>query len=453
MLGFILILFLLDGHVNWEVRATLAVTFLGIFLWITEMLSFGHTSIVILVMYIIFQVADLELILSGFATGAVFLIIGGMMFANAVNSTPLANRVVYFILKYTGNSPNSLLFGIILIPQILAIFIPTAAVRVSLILPVILSLISILQIHNEVGLKKQMMLAVSYGGTISGIGLLPAAVSNVIVVELLYFYTGTIISYFDWFLYTFPIWFLSIPITWYVVKQSSSTEDLHLDNVKKETIQQITKLGPLSREELKCIIILVFTVMLWTTQPLHGLHPSVVTLLSAAVMGMPFIGVTEWKVISKINIDTVLLVGTTMSIGIVMIETKSVDYLSSILFTDVSLAIISVPILSIILLAVFVQLFHLGVSIVSTVVVTLVPVAINLALQVGADPVLFVMTTGVASLCGFILVIESVPNIMAYSTGLITQRDFIKPGVILTVISTILLIVVAAIWWNFLGLY
>ncbi|GAA0369726.1 SLC13 family permease [Bacillus horti] len=451
-IAFLYILFVLDDQVNWEIRAALAVTFLGISLWIIELVPFGLTSVLILILYLMFQVSTVETVLSGYASGAVFLILGGMMLANGVNQTFLGQRMVYYILKITGNKATSLLLGIIMVPQILAIFIPASAVRAALILPIVLSLISLLKLEDQVNFKKQMMLALAYGGNVSGVGLLPAAIGNILVVELVYLYTDHVISYFDWFLYAFPIWLLSIPVTWYVVKKAYPLDGVKLGNVKGEIDGQLQKLGKLTMAEKKCIGILLLTVTLWTTQSVHGLHPAFPTLLAAILIGLPKLGFASWEELTKVNINTLLLIGTTMSIGIVLIDTGAIKYLTSILFTEWMLQLLAQPILSILILVLIVQFVHLGVSIVNTVVVALVPVTISLAMELAMDPVLFAMVTGIASIFGFILVVESIPNVIAYGTGLIGQRDFIKPGIKLTFLTTIIIVLVSFTWWKWIGL-
>ncbi|MDQ0340779.1 anion transporter [Caldalkalibacillus uzonensis] len=451
LLGFLMLLFIPDT--TWSIRATLAITFLGLVLWIFELFSFGLTSLLILILYVLFQTVSIDEALSGFSTGATFLIVGGMMMAQGVHSTTIGQRVVYSMLKVTGNSPGALLFGIIMIPQILSLFIPATGVRTTLVLPVILALINILQLQDQVNYKKQMMLSVAYGGNISGIGFLPAAIGNVLVVEIVYIYTGTTISYFDWFLYTFPIWLLSIPVTWYVVYKAYPIQFTHLRDIRKELEIKIRELGKLGPKDKRCLVILLLTVLLWVSQGLHGLHPAIPALIAAVLMGIPGIGIARWDQLSKIDVNMLLLVGVTLSIGRILNDTGSIDYVTSILFSDVFLAFLQHPLLAVFTIVIIVQLFHLGVSNVGTAVITIVPVFMTVALQISADPIAFAVIAGITSVLGFILVVETIPNVLAHSTRLISQKDFYIPGIILTLLTTLIVVLVVMTWWQWMGLY
>lgn len=452
-IGSIIIFFICSQVVALKITLTIIVTYIGLILWITEIIPFALSSLLVLILYVFTNVATIESILSGFASGAVFLIMGGMMIAKGVNNTPFGQRIVYYFLKLLSKNYRTLLLGIIFIPQILAIFIPATGVRTALILPIIISLISVLNLEKYEHTKKQMMLAVAYAGNISGIGFLPAAIGNVLVVEILYIYTDITISYFDWLLYTFPIWLLTIPITWYVVATAFPTEKIELRNVRQVLEEKLKSLGPIRPREKRCIIILIITVGLWATQSIHGFHPAIPALFSVILLGLPYIGVVHWKELKEIDLNTFLLVGATLSIGRILVDTGTIDFLASILFTENFLNILIQPLIVILFVVILVQIFHLAISNVSTAVVTIIPVVISLANELDLNPVMLAIAAGIACLLGFILVVETIPNVLAYSTGYLKQKDFFRPGIHLTIYTTIVIFAVAATWWKFLGLY
>src|SRR5699024_2733669 len=61
----------------------------AIILWAFEPIPLGLTGLIVLVLMLIFQVAETNVILSGFSSPAIFLIVGGTMIVTAVNETPL----------------------------------------------------------------------------------------------------------------------------------------------------------------------------------------------------------------------------------------------------------------------------------------------------------------------------------------------------------------------------
>jgi hypothetical protein len=59
-----------------------------------------------------------------------------------------------------------------------------------------------------------------YCGHDDGPAILPAAIGNVLTVEILNLYLHTSISYFRWLWLAFPIWLLLIPAVWYIIRRT-----------------------------------------------------------------------------------------------------------------------------------------------------------------------------------------------------------------------------------------
>lgn len=186
----------------------------GVVLWALESIPLGLTALIVLLLMLLFNVAELTIVFSGFSSPAIYLIVGGMMLARAVNETHLARRVTYQILRKWGHTSKGLLGSIIIILQIQALFIPATAVRTTLMLPITEMIIKTVNAKPDSNLRKMILLGVAYGGNISGTAIMTAAVGNILTVELLYRYANVEINYFQWFFYTFPLWFILIPTIW-----------------------------------------------------------------------------------------------------------------------------------------------------------------------------------------------------------------------------------------------
>src|SRR5699024_2119794 len=203
---FLMLFFGLPDTFSESARLMTAIVVFGVVLWALEPFPMGLIALLILILMLFFNLSDTEVAFSGFASPATHLVIGGMMMANAVNATPLVKRVSYFILKKWGGQAKGLLGSLILVQQIQALFIPSTAVRSMLILPISSMIIKTVGAKRGSNLQKMIMLSVAFGGNISGTAIMTAAVGNILTVELLYRFTAIKITYFQWFLYTFPLW-------------------------------------------------------------------------------------------------------------------------------------------------------------------------------------------------------------------------------------------------------
>jgi solute carrier family 13 (sodium-dependent dicarboxylate transporter), member 2/3/5 len=434
-------------------KIMLAFLVLSVFYWTFEPIPLGLTALLLLVLMLVFQVVSTEIVYSGFSSPAVFLIIGGMMLAKGVNDTPLARRVAYIFLSKWGGSAKGLLASIMIIPQIQSFFIPAAAVRTTLLLPVALMSLDTIGERGNSNLKKMILLGVAFGGTISGTAVMTAAIGNILTVELLKEFVGIKITYLQWFLYTFPLWLALIPVAWYLlIKKFPLTEkEKEFPHLKAEMGKKLESLGKMNWQEKRCLFILISIVSLWLTEPLHGLHPSVPALIGVILMALPVIGCTTWNNLVKINFDTVLLMGVTLSLGYAFNKSGAAMLVGESLSAGWIIELLTSPLIAVAVVLIITHILHLAVANVSTAVVTLIPIFIGLAAKAGADPALICITASLACLHGYILVVEATPNIIVHSSGEIEQKEFLIPGVILTLIMSIFTILLAATWWKWIG--
>lgn len=439
---------------DWSSRVMVAIVASGVILWALEPIPLGLTAMLILILMLIFKVVSTEVVYSGFASPAVFLIIGGMMLARAVNETPIAKRTAYFMMAKWGGNAKGLLASILLIPQIQAFFIPAAAVRTALLIPIALNALDTVGAQPNSNLRKMILLAVAFGGTISGTAVMTAAIGNILTVELLNSFLNIKITYFQWFLYAFPLWLALIPTTWVLLLKlfPLKEEERFFPHAKNELKQRLREFGPMDWKEKRCLLILIFTVALWMSEPFYGLHPSIPALIGVLLMTLPGMGCASWSHVVKVNFNTVLLLGTTLSMGYALNESGATVILGKSLSTPWIFSMMQKPIIAVIFILCITQIFHLAISNVSTAVVTLIPIYIGLSLEVGADPILICFTASLACLHGYILVVESMPNVLVHSTGQISQREYLLPGIYITLLMTGLTALMALTWWQWVGL-
>jgi sodium-dependent dicarboxylate transporter 2/3/5 len=452
--SFTAVFFGLPDSFNGSSGKMIAIITGGIILWITEAIPIGLTAIFIMLLMLLLHPVSIEVAYSGFSSPAVFLIIGGMMLARAVNETRLARRITYYILARWGGNAKGLLASILIIPQIQSFFIPAAAVRTSLLLPVALNVLDTVGAKSNSQLRKMILLAVAFGGTISGTAVMTAAIGNILTVAMLNQILNVNITYFEWFLYALPLWLLLIPGIWFVLLKCFPLEDRErsFPRVKSEIQKKLKDFGSLDLPEIKCMVILTLTVTLWMTEPLHGLDPSVPALIGVLLMTFPGVGCATWSNVIQINFNTILLLGATLSMGYALNESGAAQKIGEALGTPWVLSLIQEPIPAVIFVLAATQMIHLLMSNVSTAVVTLIPIYIGLSVQAGINPVFVCFTAALTCLHGYILVVETMPNIVVHSTGQISQREFLIPGLFATLLMMALTVLIALTWWRWLGL-
>lgn len=447
---FLFAVFLLPRELTWTLKATLGITLAAIWLWVTEPVSMALTALIAISSLTIFKAVPFETALSGFANGSTFLIMAGFMMAQGVNSTSLGKRFADWMIIRFGGSTGGVLMGVLLAPQVLSFFIPATAVRTTLLLPAVLALLKSMNLNRNSNAAKLLIFGLSFGASISGVGLLPAAISNVLTVDLLRT-AGLHIYYFTWLKITWPIWILMIPLTWIILLKvfPPDIETFEVDTLKKA----LRALGKLTPDEKRILIILIITVILWMTESIHKIPTAVPAIVSVILMGLPGVGNLDWDKLKNIEWGTVLLMGATLSIATSLNQSGAAEFLANKLLAFPGLQHgLSKPLLAVISLTVLTHIYHLGVTNVSTVVLTLIPVVMQLSLKVGLNPMLAAITIGMAALFGFLLSVETLPGVITYATGIYSTRELLWVGFWLTLVSILVILVCAVFWWQFIGL-
>ncbi|TVT27335.1 hypothetical protein FO441_09840 [Salinicoccus cyprini] len=450
---FFAVLLLLPESVSWPARSTIAITLFGLVLWAFAPIPIDLTSIIILILLIAMKGTEMDVILSGFASPAVFLIIGGMMMAVGVNQTLLVKRMTYFLLARMGGTARGIYVGFFILMQIQAFFIPATAVRASLMVPVLSSIIEETGVDARSNFNKLMYIGAAFGGNVSGIVVLTAGIGNILAIEILRLYEGVSISYLQWFIYAAPVWLLLVLATMYIVWRSYPPEAHSFDRLQNKMQGKYQSLGRLTVEEKKCTAILAVTILIWFTESWHGYHPTFAALLAVVLMSLPGTGFADWKKMLDINLGIVLLIGATLSLGYSLIESGAIDLLEVLISPQIVLDIFSNPWLAIPIAIILSQVYHLGVTNVSTAVITLMPVLISLSVQAGVDPVVIVVASAMAMMLGFLLVVETMPNVVVHGTGRVSQKDFLWPGLWLTLASIVIMVIIAYTYWRWIGFW
>ncbi len=433
-----------------EMGSALAVLVAGVLLWVLEPLPLSLTCFVIIFALMVTGAAPSEVVLSGFSSGSTFLILAGLIMANGISSTTLGERLAYRAIIRFGATPKGSLIALLLTLQLLALFVPATAVKATLLLPITYTLGKKFAASGcGPQVYKMLLLGLAYGTHVTALAVLPGALGNVITADLISAHLAYEISYTRWLAYFAPVSLALIPCSWFILTRVFPEHDSGNANERLVYLKhQLQEFGPLRAEEKRLIAILVLTVILWMTDFLHGWPTFVPAVLAVILMALPGIGIISWNKLLEINWGNVLMVGTNLSLGMVIISTGAAGYLATILFPENILgAVFTFSLTGFILMAGLVHFYHLFIGNVATLIIIMAPMVISLGAALNLDPRYFVLITGASSLLGFMLVIQTMPGVIVYSTGKLTALDFLKAGLPLTLASIAILALAARFWW------
>lgn len=219
--------------------------------------------------------------------------------------------------------------------------------------------------------------------------------------------------------------------------------------------ESLADLGPIKMSEIKLLIISIALLGFWSTEGiLHRFDTSSTTIAAVAIMFLPGIGILTWKEAQpRIPWGTVVLFGIGISLGTALLQTKGAIWVADLVVADFGLrnatAMFILGVLSLFLIVI-----HLGFASATALASAMIPIVIAVLQSVatpGINVVGLTMLLQFVVSFGFILVVNSPQNMVAYGTETFSTRDFIRTGLVLTVIAFALVMLLGATYWRWLG--
>ncbi|MCL6521530.1 MAG: anion permease [Firmicutes bacterium] len=437
-------------------RPALAVAAGAVLLWTALPVPLPVAALLVVVALVLSGAAQPALAFSGFASEATILLIGGMLMARGVELSGLARRVALGLAWRTGAWRGGTLWGLLLLPQVLAWGVPANAVRSQLMLPVVEAM---LERGRETGAppeaerawRRQWMLALAFGGNVSNTGLLPAAVGNILTVAVLARTAGLHVGYFTWLGGAWPVWLGGMLAAIPAIRRAAPAPEPPSD-FRRRLQAEVEALGPLAPEERRAAAWVLLAVLLWATGSQTGIPLSVSALLAGVAMALPGVGVGPWREIARIDWGTVVTVAGTIGLGNALTDTGAAAWVARGLAGGPLSAVLDRQGWDVLTVALLTHLLHLVLSNVSSEVVVLAPLVVSLARAHGADPLAWGMALALAADNGYFLAVQTVSNMVAVTQGGLLQKEMWRPGLWLTAANVLLVVAAALLWWPRLGI-
>ena len=289
-----------------------AILLLTIGLWATAVLPEHLTGLVFLCLCMLLAIAPSSVVFSGFASGTLWMVLGGLVLAEAVRATGLGVRMARasfgrFTLSYAG-----LVSAGALVALLLAFVMPATVSRVLLLLPIFAAMAQRAGLPAGTPGHTGMALTAIIVSFQCGVTVLPANAPNLVLAgaaETLY---NKPVIYADYLLLHFPILgcikaaIIAALVCW-------------LFPARTCTPAAEEALTPMSPEERRLSVILAGALALWATDFLHGIRPGWIALGAAIITLMPRVGAISHSMFpERIKLGSFYYVGAVLGFGAVL---------------------------------------------------------------------------------------------------------------------------------------
>lgn len=371
--------------------------------------------------------------LAGYADPVVWLVLCAFFISRGVLKTGLGRRIALLFIRAIGHSSLGLAYALVGTDALLAGFVPSNGARAGgVVLPVAKSLAEAYDSHPDESASRLgafLLFTIYQCDVVASSMWLTGQASNAIIAKFALDTAKIELSYARWILGSIvPGLLLLILVPWVLYRLYPPTVKRTPDAARMAS-DELTKMGPMSRDERLMMFVFALVAGLWMTTALHHINYSVVALLGICVLFLT--GVLSWDdmIGEKPAWDVFIwyggLVRMAEALGETGITKKFAEYAASMTVGWTWGAALAI------LLLVY-YYAHYGFASITAHASAMFTPFLVVTIAAGAPPLLAVLTLAYFSnLSAGLTHYGTTPAPIYFGTRYITQRDWWRNGLIL----------------------
>jgi len=410
-------------------------------MWIFELVPAWSTSVSIMGLLLLFtsdsgvkfmvdeetvgQLLSYKSIMGSFADPVVMLFIGGFVLAIAATKTGLDSQMAKVLLTPFGKKSENVLLGFILITGLFSMFVSntaTAAMMLTFLTPVFKQLPP--EGKGRISMALSIPIAANIGGMATPIGTPP----NAIALKYLNDPDGLNMNlgFGEWVAFMLPLTVVLLFIGWIVLRKlypfTQKTVELHIESTMKK-----------DRKTYVVIVTFIITVLLWMFDAFTGINSYTVALIPFIVFAIT--GVIDRRDLEEINWSVIWMVAGGFALGYALNGSGlASNAVASIPFGNFSpILILLISGLVCYALSNFISNSATAALLMPILAVVCTGMGDKLG-AIGGTPTVLI-GIAISASAAMILPISTPPNALAFSTNLVKQKDMVKAGIIMGVVT------------------
>ncbi|EHP87035.1 SLC13 family permease [Methanotorris formicicus] len=406
-----------------QIKEGLSILIFISILWLTEALPLPVSALFVPILAVLFGILDVKEAFKSFAHPIIFLFLGGFALASALRKYELDKYIAYKIVGFSKGNFKVASFLIMLTTAFLSMWMSNTSATVIM-LPLAIGLLGYVD-KDKNNTYPFLLLGIAYSASIGGIGSIIGSPPNAITASLLN------MGFFDWFKIGFPIALILLPIVYAVLYLYFKPQN---QNIKLESNFKI--------ENRKCVlvgIVFLFVVLLWMMSEelsaLFGVEKYFDSIVAVFGVILLFsLGLINWDDLNKsVDWGVLLLFGGALSLSYILSTTGTSEFISYFVIDALNGIPTYLYIFGLVLFSILITNIMSNTGVASV----LIPILITTALQLNLKPEVIALPIGISVSCAFILPVATPPNALVFGSGYIKEKDMIRAGFILSLISAI----------------
>jgi anion transporter len=417
--------------------------------WITRAMDYALAGLIGCFLFWALRIVTFPVAFSGFANDTAWFLFGALLLGVVATRSGLARRIAYFVMLRVGVTYPRILLSLIVTDFLLTFIVPSGIARVVIMASIALGLAEAFNSPPGSNVSRGMFLVLSYTANIFD-KMIIAGAASITARGLIEKIGGVEVLWSYWFIAFLPCSIITVLVAWWLTLKLYPPEKVALEGGYDYLRAEMTKLGSLSLLEKKAALLMTAAILLWLTDFLHHISPSVIGIGVGLFALLPRVGVLEIEDMKRLNYLPVFFVAAAISMGTVMQATKGLEILTNSVFAWMLPFMTNIITTTVVMYwTAFVYHFLLASEI--SMLGTSIPLVMEFAKSHGLNPLQLGMIWTFAA-GGKLFAYQSGVLIVGYSYGYFAARDLVRIGAWLTVVEFVVLLLLVQFYWPLIGL-
>ncbi len=437
---------------------TLAVFATAIWMWIFSSVGDTYVALVAAVVLVVMGMLPDDQLFASLGEDTVWLLLAAFVIAAGITNTGLSTRLAAFIVTGAA-SPRSLAHLVTMMLVVTAFAVPSTSGRAALTLPVFVALAKVLSEHRRIVLALSLLFPTVI--LLSAVASYLGAGAHLITSQILSTSGHEGFSFATWLIYGLPLAVVSSHLSAELIlvlftRHADRRLRLNVTVDDMAAHSPVPLSGPLTVAQSRAALLVAAVVMLWCTEPLHGLHPAVVALLGALLVSSPHFGsVGMGKALKGVPWSLLLFMAATLTLGTALVGSGAAEWLAHRLLGPVSQLGAASGVVFVIAIVALSTAAHLIIQSRSARSAVLIPLVVSLAPAVGVEPVAAAFaSTAAAGFCHTLTSSAKPVTLFSDVEGIDTYKPkhLLHLSAVLAPVMVALVLIFAFFVWPLMGM-
>ena len=428
----------------------LAIASFMLIAWIIEPIDHAVTGLIGCFLFWALGVVQFGVAFSGFANATTWFLFGATLIGIVATKSGLARRLAYYVVLRVGTTYPRILLGLIVTDFLLTLVVPSGIARIAILAAIALGLVEAFRLQPGSNVARGIFLIITYTAALFD-KMIIAGASSITARGFIESVGGVDVKWSQWFVAFLPCDIVTIVAAWLLTLWLFPPEKIELKGGEKFLREELRNLGKLSTMEVRAAILLASATLLWMTDFIHHISSAKIGLGIGLAALLPYFGILRTDDLKKINYLPVFFVASALGMANVLIATKSLDFLTNIVFAWMQPLMTNV-FTSTAVLYWTAFAYHIFLSSDIAMLGTSMPMLMNFAKTHNLNPLSLGMIWTFGS-AGKIFVYQSAVLIVGYSYGYFTGRDLLRIGLLLTLVEFVVILLIVPLYWPMIGIH